>query len=478
MSSTWVARRRKRRTRGGLPGLFKMAAVIAAVTFAIVLLIRFATRGTADDRFCEGVYVDGVSLGGMSYDEGAQRVLGRVQERLSGTFTLTHGERQWTFTPSQFGAHLSADAEAQLKQAWNWGKTGTAREKREQVELLKANPQYYDSEIVYDEAMFTQFLEGIAAEISVPAVEATVIPGLSEQLTVEPSRDGLGLSVEDLRSTLDAAIREGSGAEIALQTHVLKPARTTEDTLQNTQLIVYYVTSTKASSSNRTKNIRRALQAFDGFEVRPGQTVSINEVVGPRTVERGFFEAPEYNGTEIISGIGGGTCQASSTLYGALLLANMDIVERQSHNMTVAYVKASMDAVVSLQRGREKDLRFTNPLPYSIFIYTHVDQEKARVRIYGPQNAYEIQLDHRIVDQKPPKKSRYVPDTKGKIVYYKDEEPVLKTEGKDMVKSVGMRIYYDRATGQEVDRQVFDQDTYYEKQPEYWVGVHERGFEG
>ncbi len=477
MSSTGATRRR-RRTRGGLLGLIKMVVVIAVMTVVVVLLIRFTTRGPAADKFCEGVYVGGVHLGGMSWDEGVHQVSGRVQERLNSTFTLTYEGRPWTFTPSQFGAHLSQDTEAQLQQAWNWGKTGTAREKREQAEILKANPQYYDSEIVYDETLFAQFLEDIAAEISVPAVEAPVIPGPSEQLIVEPSRDGVGLSVEDFRATLDAAIREGTGLEIALQTHVLKPARTTEDMLQNTQLIVNYSTSTKASSSDRTKNVRRALQAFDGFEVKPGQTVSFNEVVGPRTVERGFFKAPEYNGTEIISGIGGGTCQASSTLYGALLLANMDIVERQSHSMTVGYVKASMDAVVSLQRGREKDLRFTNPLPYSIFIYTHVDQERARVRIYGPQNAYEIKLDHRIVDEKPPQKGRYVPDTKGKIVYYKDEEPVLKTEGKNMVKSVGMRIYYDRATGQQVDIQEFALDTYYEKQPEYWVGVHERGFEG
>ncbi len=479
MASSQKRQQRQKRAKAGrgLVDVVKMAFVVAVVTIVAVVLIRTVfDQAPPADKFVEGVYVNGIALAGMTYEEGASLVLSQIDKRLNqDSYTLTYGDRQWVFTPSEFDAELDKDASAQLQLAWNFGHTGTSREQREQAEYAKNNPVHYDSEIIYDEVLLEDFLDKVKADVSVAPVEATVIMGVDEEITVTKSKDGLTLSVGELRQTLDQAIRAGTSGTIELQPKVQPPTHTHEELLANTQLIVDYSTSTKASSSTRTKNVKRALDAFNGIMVQPGEIGSFNEKVGVRTVENGFFKAPEYDGTEIISGIGGGTCQASSTLYGALLKANVEIVERQAHTMTVGYVKPSMDAVVSLKKNGVKDLKFMNSLDYPIYIYTQTDGELARVRIYGPPCPYEVRLDYEVVDEKVPSKGKYEKDTSGKHAYYTDEY-VLKTEGKNMVKSRGFRKYFDRTTGYEVTelRQDLGLDTYYEKQPVYWIGIHER----
>ncbi len=470
-------RRRKRRSRPGRGAAqaLKLTLVMAALTAAVILIIRVSSGASfAPDTFLEGVYVGGVSLGGKTYEEGARLVLDEVEQRLSAeTYVLTYRDKTWSFTPSEFNARLDQDTARQLQMAWSLGHTGSDAYRREQAQSLKENPVRYDSRIIYDEHLLGEFLAEVASEVNVAPVEATVVMGSAEEIIVTQSQDGLDLSAQELKQTLDQAIRDGGPRTIELKPHAAKPVHTTEALIENTQLIADCWTSTKKSVSLRTRNIRRALDSFNGFMVQPGQTVSFNDTVGARTIENGFFKANEYDGTEVISGIGGGTCQASSTLYGALLKANMEIVTRQPHSMTVDYCDYSMDAAVSLKKGRIKDLCFTNTLRYPVYIYTQVDSERARVRIYGPPCAYDIRLGHDLVEEKVPQKGRYEKDLTGKHAYFTDEI-MLKTPGKNMVKSRGLRIYCDKVTGAEVDRQVFNLDTYYEKQPVYWKGIHER----
>ena len=79
----------------------------------------------------------------------------------------------------------------------------------------------------------------------------------------------------------------------------------------------------------------------------PGETFSYNKTVGARTIKAGYKEAPVYMGGKVVDGIGGGICQVSSTLYNAILEANLEIVSRKNHYFITSYVSASRDATVS-----------------------------------------------------------------------------------------------------------------------------------
>lgn len=470
--STIASRRKQQKKRAAVRGLadtLKMVIVMAVVAVIAVFVVRYVVnREPAADTYCEGVYVNGISLGGYTYEDGVSLVLTSIENRLNQTYTLRYGDQVWTFTPSQFNAKL--DVTNQLALAWNFGHTGTPREMREQADYVRNNPVHYDSEIEFDTVLLDDFLVAIKETIDVEPIEATVIVEEGEILNVTQSVNGLNLSLGGLRDDIYYAIVEGSVTEFELKPSVREPNYTTEELIQNTQLIASYQTTTKASTSIRNKNIGRALRPFTGFVVNPGETISFNDVVGKRTLNNGFFESPEYDGTTVISGVGGGTCQASTTLYGALLKANLDVVVRSPHSMTVSYVKPSMDAAVS---DRGKDLRFTNFLEYPVYIYSNVDSDRAQVNIYGPPCEYDIKLEYEVTDIIKPKNYKTRKDAQGKYAYYIDDPMVLESEGKDGLRSKGYRVYYDKVTGQEVERQLLSTDTYYASQPVYWVGVHE-----
>ena len=135
------------------------------------------------------------------------------------------------------------------------------------------------------------------------------------------------------------------------------------------------------SGAGRAVNIKNAVSHVDGTVLGPGQLFSFNEVVGARSRERGFALAPEIQGDELQLGYGGGTCQASTTLYGAALFGAFEIVERQSHSRPSHYTQMGLDATVSYPLA---DLKIKNALPFPVIIHAFLpNPTTVRVEILG-----------------------------------------------------------------------------------------------
>lgn len=108
-----------------------------------------------------------------------------------------------------------------------------------------------------------------------------------------------------------------------------------------------YTTDFSSSDAGRSANISLAASKINGYVLNPGQRFSFNQVVGPRTKAAGFKIAHVYEGDRVVDGIGGGICQVSSTLYNAVVRADLKIVYRTNHSMPVSYVPIGTDATVS-----------------------------------------------------------------------------------------------------------------------------------
>ncbi|MEG1880738.1 MAG: VanW family protein, partial [Oscillospiraceae bacterium] len=117
------------------------------------------------------------------------------------------------------------------------------------------------------------------------------------------------------------------------------------------------------SSAPRANNVRLASKKMNGTELMPGEVFSYNNIVGERSRANGFQAAPVFVGNKVESGLGGGVCQPSSTLYSAVLYANLEIVERNQHSLSVSYMPGGMDATVSYG---SLDFRFKNNTPYPV----------------------------------------------------------------------------------------------------------------
>lgn len=141
-----------------------------------------------------------------------------------------------------------------------------------------------------------------------------------------------------------------------------------------------YSTSYGSSTANRCANVARAASLINGKVIAPGDVFSFNDTVGHRTIENGFSTAKEYVDGKSVDGIGGGTCQVSSTLYSAVLYADLSIVERLNHMMTVGYIPLGQDATVS---DGGVDFKFKNNTDYPIKVSAYTSGATITVSIIG-----------------------------------------------------------------------------------------------
>ncbi|MDY3972398.1 MAG: VanW family protein [Clostridia bacterium] len=154
-----------------------------------------------------------------------------------------------------------------------------------------------------------------------------------------------------------------------------------------------YSTSYGTSTANRCANIARAASLINGTVVAPGEVFSFNDTVGHRTKENGFYTAKEYVDGQSVDGIGGGTCQVSSTLYSAVLYADMNIVERLNHMMTVGYIPLGQDATVA---DGGVDFKFRNNSDYPVKVSAYTSGATITVSIIGTawEPAREVKISN------------------------------------------------------------------------------------
>lgn len=133
------------------------------------------------------------------------------------------------------------------------------------------------------------------------------------------------------------------------------------------------------SGDNRKHNVALAVSKIDGVVVHPEEEFSFNDVVGPRREERGFKTAYVIVDGQFTLGVGGGVCQVSSTLYNAVLLADLVVTTVHPHSLPVSYVAPSFDAMVS----SGSDFCFVNTLSYPVTIKATADGKYIRFSLYG-----------------------------------------------------------------------------------------------
>ena len=210
---------------------------------------------------------------------------------------------------------------------------------------------------------------------------------------VHPSENGMDFSI-----TLDEAknMLKEEKDEYVVPLKVLYPSVTTNmiGTEAFPDLLSEFSTKYAASNKNRTTNLILAAKKINGTVLMPGETFSYNKVVGARTIQAGYKEAPIYVSGRVEDGIGGGICQITTTLYNAVVYANLDIVERSNHQFVPSYAGPSRDATVVYGAI---DFKFKNNRDYPIKITCSVSGGIANFKIWGlkSDNDYEVQITSR-----------------------------------------------------------------------------------
>ena len=216
-------------------------------------------------------------------------------------------------------------------------------------------------------------------------------------------------------------------------------------------LLSSFSTRYDATNYPRTNNLKLAMSKLNEVVIASGETFSYNKTLGKRTAEAGYREAGGYAGGRVVQTLAGGICQISSTLYDAVVYANLDIVERHNHMFLAGYVGAGKDATVVYG---SLDFKFKNTRKYPIMIKTSIGNGVAKIDIYGVKEEVEYDVD--IV-------TNILSYTPFKVIY---EEDSSLAEGQEKVSQYGMNgcksITYKvlKLNGAEVSRTVLSSDTY------------------
>ncbi len=182
---------------------------------------------------------------------------------------------------------------------------------------------------------------------------------------------------------LAAQIKEG-GEVIRIPYRTTAPKVTADELNQKlfNATLGSYQTGYGGSTANRAANVANAASKINGKVLAPGEVFSFNDTVGKRSAANGFFPAPEYSNGQTVIGIGGGTCQVSSTLYNAVLYSDLAIVSRLNHMFAVGYCPLGQDATVS---DSGVDFKFSNNTDYPIKIVATTGGGSIKVSIVGTQ---------------------------------------------------------------------------------------------
>lgn len=210
---------------------------------------------------------------------------------------------------------------------------------------------------------------------------------------------GVSVDVEASQYVMDAA---AEGERIRLPAEVVYPQMTAEElnAVLFRDLLSTFTTSVSGTDARRG-NVRLSGEFVNGTILNHGDVFDYNQVVGERTVERGFGKAAAYRNGETVQEVGGGICQTSSTIYCAALLANLEIVQRANHRFFPGYVEFGMDATVS---WGGPEFRFRNDTGYPIRIEVIYDGENhtITVNIYGTKtdDTYVV-MTHEVLSVTP-----------------------------------------------------------------------------
>lgn len=328
----------------------------------------------------QGISVNGEDLSGTDMNSLGTE-LERISQKLSaGKITLSIDGNAVETSLKDLG--ITLDLKKTEEQIRSVGRKGNIVVRYKELKDAEREGLSLGFSLQWEEAAAVSVLNKICGKYEEPAVDY----GLKRengQFQVIEGKAGYQVSKKEAREAILAELEktwDGSDITIDLALVETEPKGSGDELAQVKDMLGECTTSYASSSSSRAKNVERGASLVNGTVLYPGEQCSFYELVAPIELDNGYFMAPSYASGQVVESAGGGICQVSTTLYGSLLQAELEVNERSNHSMIVTYVEPAMDAAIA---GTAKDLKFTNNLSAPIYIEGETGGRKITFRIYG-----------------------------------------------------------------------------------------------
>ena len=351
-----------------------------------------------------GIYFDDINMSGKTYDEAVKLIRDKVKSMSTANITLNSiGGNSVSATAQDLG--LTWDDTNLVADALYVGRSGNIVERYKERKDLEHDKKVYPINVEFDRETVEVIVNEQGELYNVEATDATLSKADGD-FVVTPGTKGEKIDANASVSRIMSALDNFTGSDLTIDMVVVEdiPKATAEDLEKIHDVIGRYKTSFKTSNADRSGNVRNGTRLVNGTVLLPGESFSMYQTVSPFTEENGYYLAGSYLNGMVVESLGGGICQVSSTLYNAVLRAELQIDERHNHSMIVSYVDLSSDAAIS---GTSKDFKFTNNTENPIYIEGITTEDKQVVfTIYG----VETRPSNRVVSYESEKISETVPE--------------------------------------------------------------------
>ena len=409
-------RKRKRSRRDSEKRTLIGLAVLLVCALAVILVVQVTIRRTISG-YDPDIIIDGVSIGetdvsGMTAEEAKAAVESASQSYADEEIILTleNGE-QGSTTLGELGLSVK-DLDRIVQEAADYGKKGNAVEN---YKILRdseegTNSKTFEIEYQVTEESAQEALNSCLKDCLKAPVNARLTQQGGETRLIEDEQ-GEVIDLEKTVANINDLIGgewDKKGGTVQAEVSYEDAQIVSEDLSGLTDVLGSYSTYYGDSDSGRTMNVESGAGHVGGILVQPGEEVSANALMEPYTEENGYGMAASYENGEVVDSMGGGICQVSTTLYNALLLAEVEITERYAHSMLVSYVEPSMDAAIA---DDVKDLKFKNNKEDPIYIEAVLSDGNIGFNIYGKETRAEnrsIEFESETIETTESDEIRYV----------------------------------------------------------------------
>ena len=491
-----------------------LLSIIVFVAVFLVVFLGYGVKKLTYNKVYDGVYINSVDVSGLTHDELKAKITELFDKRMSKTVTLKIDSAEYSFDTLALSPAIDIEKMADIafsygrsnKLLLRFGEISNLKKETVNIPFLLT---FNDSELqkIIDNAVAPLNVTAVPNKIDYSDNALVVTRGkagngvlFSEIKTaiencilndtdvanadfkhIEPeeitydyilrytsaqpieadyrienhrikfteSQPGVTFSESDL----EKAIKDSSGNTIIIPAKIKQPEVTSEQ-LRSTILaheLGKFSSDYSSSSNDRAYNIKLACEKINGYVLAPGDEFSYNDVVGPRTVERGFRVANVYVGNTVQPGIGGGICQVSSTMYNAVVFADLEVTARRNHTLPVSYVPMGRDATVSYG---STDFKFKNTTSNPVQIVAVAEKGINTVTIIG-------------TDENPDRKIKIETQNTGtsspKVIIEKDPELLegeikIESPGTNGSSYVSYKVVYEN--GVEISRELLAKSRY------------------
>lgn len=447
------ARRQKRKATFGLTVLVILAVL---VVLCVQIVLRRYIGKFDKNIIIQGVFVGNTDVSGLTVKEAKEKVAAELSVYADTEITLKLDEsRQASVRLGDLGLSIKG-LDEMIEDAVQYGKTGSAVTCYKILKKAEAgkNEKHFPVEYQVTEKKASGVLEAaLGGLLEGPENARVTLEG--EETVIVKEKPGEVLNVKETVKAVNKAIGDkwnGEDRTAAVVVDDKAPEVTAEKLNGITDLLGSYTTFYGSDGTGRAMNIESGTKHIDGTLLEPGEEMSANAKMEPYTTENGYAEAASYEGDEVVQSMGGGICQVSTTLYNAVLLAELEVTQRSPHSMLVSYVEPSMDAAIA---DDVLDLRFRNNLDTPIYIEGELADDCVTFRIFGKETrdpGRTIQYVSETTDTKQPESKKFVA-TDDAIGYY-----YTKNQAQPEISARLWKVIYEN--GAEVSRDIVNYSQY------------------